>query len=602
MRGRRASGLGRRLRVALVDAIALAGLLAGLGVLPATAQAPDPRAEMERLRTAQQAEAMGDIAAAESILSTMLRERPSSLSALLSLDRLLRAQGRDGDALAHIERFLEVDPRSPIGHQLALRALSTMDRVDDLERAERRWIEATPGLETPYREAARVWEQREDYERALRVLREGRQRLGGDALAWELGSVYALQNDARRAIDEWSRAIGDDADRMHLVQRRLAALPDGGGAITPGLIARLRAAPTTVQRLRAALVLAVEAGLEAEATALAQQVYAQLADDARAEFLLTTGRDADASRQPRLAYWAYRALLQLTPDGEQTDAVRRRVGELALAVGDTATAREAAIAMEARAEPGSVLARQAEARRIELSATPASLDAAIAAYTTFRAQHPDAAEVGRLAGVIGTLALRAGRLDDAAAIVEGVRGAGAAHVRARVALHNGDPDEARAAFQAAAAGLVGREATDVIAYATLLARATPDGARRLGSALDRLDARDVDGALDALTEPGLELRAAERSGMLDMAARIADAEGQGVRAESIRRALIDEHPRAQEAPAALLGLARALAARPDGATEASALLERLILEHPRSALVPQARRLVAEISRVDGRR
>lgn len=587
MTRRRASGLGRRFVMALVGCLV---------AMPIAAQAPDPRDEMERLRIAQQAEAMGDIAAAEAVLVAMLRERPSSLSALLSVDRLLRAQGRDADALAHIERFLEVDPRSPIGHQLALRALSAMDRVDDLERAERRWIESAPGLETPYREAARVWEGRGDQERALRVLREGRQRIGGDALAWEIGSVHALAGDARRAIDEWNLALADDADRLHLVQRRLATLPNGGGAITPGLIARLRAVPTTVPRMRAALVLAIEAGLEAEATALAQQVYAQIDHGARREFLLATGRDADASRQPRLAYWAYRALLQLTPESDESDALRRRVGELALAAGDTATAREAAVAMEARAEPGSVFARQAEARRIELSATPESLDQAIAALATFRASHPDAPEIGRMAGVIGGLALRAGRYDDAAAIVDGVRGAGAAYVRARVALHAGDPDDARSAFQAAATGLVGGEATEVIAYATLLARATPEGARRLGGALDRLDARDVEGALDALTEPSLELRAAERAGLLDLAARISDAEGLGVRAESIRRALIDEHPRAQEAPAALLGLARALAERPDGQGEARALLERLILDHPRSALVPQARRLLAEIA------
>ena len=587
-----------RTRAADLGIRALAGLwLIGFaGVAGLAAQEPPPRGEIERVRAAQQAEAMGDIAAAEAILVGMLRERPESLSALLSLDRLLRVQGRDAEALEYVERFLLVDPRSPIAHQLAMRALSTIDRVDELERAQRRWIEATPGIETPYREAARVWEQREDYDRALRVLGEGRQRLGSDVLAWEIGSVHALQGDARRAVDEWSRALGNDAERMQLVQRRLATLPDGGRAITPGLVARLRTAPTTVPRLRAALVLAVEAGLEADATALAQQVYQQLQGDARAEFLLATGRDADASRQPRLAYWAFRALLQLTPNGEESDALRRRVGELALAIGDTATAREAAGAMEASAEPGSVLARQAEARRIELSATPASLDAAIEAYRAFRTRHGEAPEVGRLAGVIGTLALRADRYDDAAAIVDGVRGAGAAHVRARVALRQGDPAAARTAFQSAAAGLAGAEATEVIAYATLLARATPEGARRLGDALARIDAGDVDGALDALTEPDLELRAAERAGLLDHAARLADAEGLAVRAESIRRALIEEHPRVQETPAALLGLARALAQRPDGAAEAAALLERLILEHPRSALVPQARRLLAEVA------
>src|SRR5690606_37382702 len=107
-----------------------------------------------------------------------------------------------------------------------------------------------------------------------------------------------------------SRAIGDDADRFHLVERRLASLPDGGASIVPGLIARLRETPTTPPRLRSALALAIGAGLEEQALAIAQQVYPQLPAASRPEFLLATGRDADASRQPRLAYWAYRALLQ----------------------------------------------------------------------------------------------------------------------------------------------------------------------------------------------------------------------------------------------------------------------------------------------------
>ena len=575
---------------------ALAAVLIGLVPGSLRAQAPNQQQEMERLRMAQQAEASGDVAAAEAILVAMLTERPGSLSALLSVDRLLRMQGRDADALVFIERFLDIDPRSPIGHQLALRALSSMDRVDDLERAERRWIQATPGVETPYREAARVWEGRDDFERALRVLREGRQRLGRDALAWEIGNVHALQGDTRDAIEEWSAAIGADGERFHLVQRRLASLPDGGASIVPGLIARLRQTPTTPTRLRSALTLSIGAGLEEQGMALAQQVYSLIESAARPEFLLATGRDADASRQPRLAYWAYRALLQQMPDGEESDALRRRVGELALAVGDSATAREAAAAMEAAAEPGTVLARQAEARRIELSATPQSLDVSIEAFRAFRTEHGDVPEVDRLAAVIGAIALRAGRMDDASAIVDGVRGGAAAHVRARVLLHQGDAAGARTAFQSAATTLVGRDATAVIAYATLLARATPAGARRLGAALDQLDGGNAERALDALTEPSLELRPDERASLLDLAARIADAEGLGVRAESARRTLIDEHPEAQEAAAALLGLARALAQRPDGAEEARALLQRLILDHPRSALVPQARRLLAEVS------
>ncbi|HUF13537.1 MAG TPA: hypothetical protein VMN78_10590 [Longimicrobiales bacterium] len=559
---------------------------------------PLRQGEMERLRAAQQAEADGDIVGAEAILVEMLVARPGSLSGILSIERLLRIQGRFEEALRHIEAFLAVDEHSPIGHQLALRTLSSMDRVDDLERAERRWIAATPDVETPYREAARIWEARGDAERALRVLREGRQRLGGAALAYEIGAVHAIAGEPQRAIEEWSRAIGHDAERFQLVERRLAKLPDGGAAITPGLVDRLRQPPTGVPRLRAALSLAIGAGLQERGMALAQQVYVLLEPRQRADFLLETGRAADASRQPRLAYWAFRSLLQVAPELAENDALRRRVSELALAVGDSATAREAAARIAAQAEPGSALARQADARRIELSLTAENLDQSIATYRAFRERFGDVPEVDRLAAVIGQQAVRARRMDDAASIVEGVRGPAAAHVRARVALHAGDPAAARAAFLTAATGLLGSEATEAIRWATMLARATPAGARRLDAALASLDAGDTEAALDSLTVPSLELRADERAALLDYAARLADGDGRSVRAESIRRTLIDEYPRAQEAAAALLGLARALAERPESLEEATSLLERLILEHPRSALVPQARRLLAEVGRL----
>lgn len=595
----KASGPGLALCCALCLALAAAPASAQEGATPVQT-VPLQQREMERLRMAQQAEAEGDVEGAEAILVALLAERPGSLSAILTLERVLRMQGRSDDALRHIEAFVAADPRSPIGHQLVMRTLSAVDRVDDLERAQRRWIDATPGVETPYREAARVWESRADLERALGVLRQGRQRLGDGALAYELGNVHALAGDARRAIEEWSRTIGDEAERFQLVQRRLATLPDGGASVTPGLVQKLREAPTTVPRLRAALGLAIGAGLEEQGMALAQQVHVLLEPMRRHEFLLETGRSADASRQPRLAYWAYRALLHSAPEGEETEALRRRVGELALVVGDSATARAAEKAARAASDApsasGSVLARQAEARRIELSALPGSLDASIEAYRAFRGTYGDVPEVDRLAAIIGRLALDAGRIEDAAAIVEGVRGSAAAHVRARVALDAGDPAAARGDFLLSAAGLVGSAATEAIGYATLLARATPAGARRLGAALAHLEDGDTESALESLTTPSLELRANERAALLDLAARLADRDGMTVRAESIRRTLIDEHPRAQESASALLGLARALADRPEGAEEARALLERLILEHPRSALVPQARRLLAEVA------
>src|SRR5690606_39728372 len=106
-----------------------------------------------------------------------------------------------------------------------VRASATLDALKELERAGEAWIRAMPRVETPYRETARVWEMGGDYRKAIRVLERGRSRVGRkDALALELGDVYAHAGDLNRAVREWDRAIGPTARGFSLVRRRLAML------------------------------------------------------------------------------------------------------------------------------------------------------------------------------------------------------------------------------------------------------------------------------------------------------------------------------------------------------------------------------------------
>ena len=68
--------------------------------------------------------------------------------------------------------------------------------------------------------------------------------------------------------------------------------------------------------------------------------------------------------------------------------------------------------------------------------------------------------------------------------------------------------------------------------------------------------------------------------------------------ERMRRRIINEFAKSNEAPGALLALARGLTERGEAVEEARQYLEKLIIEHPRSALVPQARQ---ELDRLQGR-
>jgi len=547
--------------------------------------------DVRLLREAAVREAAGDFEAAERILEGILANDPAAVSALLALVRVYRVQGRLADVLDPVDRLLQADPTSTTGHQLRLQTLAELGRMDRFEKAAEAWIAATPKLETPYREIARVYAARGMHARAAEVLERGRKRVGRqDALALELGEAFALLGDDKRAIREWERAIGAEARGASLVRRRFAALPDGGARLVPGLIDALTRKPTTPQRRRAAVELAIDAGLGDRAEAIARGVAGELQGREREAFLVEVARRADGARLLRLAYWAYGELLAAGAPDQPLLALRTRHAELALAVGDTATARAAFAALESAYAVGSPDRRRAAAFRIELTAREGDIDVALGELQSFRDEYGESPELDGLAAVIGEELLRRGDVARAERVLATAKGPRATVLRGRIALHEGDVRQARAAFMTAAPGLDGAEATETLALVTLLGRVTPEGGRLLGTALARAMQGDDRGAVAILVDESHSLDRAERAGILDFAAGLADRAALPADAERIRRLIVADYADSPEAPAALLALGRSLAARPGHDVEARAFLERLVLEYPRSALVPQARR------------
>jgi len=592
-------GANRRLARArpLACAVACALLWAG----PAAAQQINGQGgqEIQQLREAAVREAAGDLEGAERSLRSVLERRPTSVSALLSLERILRIQGRLAEIIPPIERLLAEDPSSVVGHHMLVRTYSALDALPELERAADAWIRRMPRVETPYREIARVWEARGEYKKAIQVLERGRSRVGRkDALALELGDVYAHAGDFERAAREWDRAIGPTARGFSLVRRRLAMLPDGGARILPLLIDALTRSSPTPERRRAAAELAIDAGLGARAEAIARAVAAELPPAERETFLVEVARRAEGVHLHRLAYWAYSELLAYDGPANQMLAVRSRLAELALTLGDTATARENYLALEKAFDAGSPERRQATAFRIELTAREGDLEEAIREFAEFQRSYKEAPELDRLAAALADVLLRRGEVERAEEVLGRVSGPRTSLVRSHIALRRGDVAAARAALLAAAPALHGEEATETIGLATLLGRVSTAGAALLSRAMTELALGRTQDAVAILWAESSELTADERPAILEFAARLADRAELETEAERIRRAIITDHPEAPEAPAALLALAMMVSARDPDAPEARELLERLILEHPRSALVPQARR---ELNRLQGR-
>ncbi|HUG41545.1 MAG TPA: hypothetical protein VMM12_13740 [Longimicrobiales bacterium] len=585
-RGVAAQGLG---------AVLLAGAL--LGGCAGGVAGQESANEVELLRDASVREAAGDLAGAETSLRAILESRSAAVPALLALERVLRVQARLRDLAPLVETALAEEPRSALLNQLLVRTYSALDRVRDLEFAARRWIATVPDIEIPYREVAQVWEARREYDRARAVLEEGRRRIGrADALALELGDLYATLGEPQRAVREWERAVGPEARGLSPVRRRLRALPDGGAGVLPSLVDLLIAQPTSLPRQRAAVELAVDAGLGQRAEAVARAVLPALPPAERQPFLIDVARRADGARLPRLAYWAYGELAVGEDQEGRRLAIRNRLAELALELGDTASAAANYQAVEAAYDQGTPQRRQAAALRIELMARQDVAEARDA-LRLFRQEYFDAPELDRLAAAVATALVEGGRSEEAEDLLAGVRGPRSGLLRGGIALARGAVDDARLAYMAAAPGLRGAEATRTLELVTLLGRVSGDAARVLGEALRGEEEGDPGAAVDRLLAGLPALRREDRPPLLEFAAGVADRGRLPEDAREVRRRLLADFPRATEAPAALLALARGLRGEAGGEVEARELLERLIIEYPRSALVPQARRELQQLTR-----
>jgi Tfp pilus assembly protein PilF len=377
----------------------------------------------------------------------------------------------------------------------------------------------------------------------------------------------------------------------------MTTLADGGARILPALVEQL-ASGATVERKRAAVLLAIDAGLTAQAEQIAKRLVTELKGDDRQSFLVDVARRGDAAQLPRLAYWAYTqfALNDFAP--EQLLAIRARIAELALAIGDTVSAMRGYQELEKSFESGSPQRRQATALRIQLMIKEGKLQAAEDELATFRTTYAEAPELDATAALLATEYLDRNDLEAAHRTLERVTGPRSNLARGRIALRRGDIAGARAAFLSSAPKLQGAEATQTLKLATLVAKVSREGGELLGEVLAAAGAGQTKHGVVTAERRIDTLPESDRPAILDFAAALADRGELPLDAERIRRRIVTEFPKSNEAPAALLTLARSLTDRAEATEEAKSYLEKLIIEYPRSALVPQARQ---ELDRLQGR-
>ena len=547
------------------------------------------REESRLLREAARAESAGDYAASVAILTSLLSERPAASGAIFALERVLRAQGRTPEVLGAIDAFLAVDPVSTGPRYLKLKILLEVDSLAELRSAAESWIAQNPAAPDSYREVARVYERAFGGEEALSVLRRGQEHAGDEVLAVEAGDVLLRLGRPRQALLEWARVLDRSEAQAPAALRRMTLAGAENPGLVPEIIRELEGTASDPRR-QAAIEIAMEAGLQPEALRLARGVAGDLPEQERQGFLTNLVRLAEEKDADQLALWALQQLRQEIPGGSRARTLDRRLAVTSLVAGDTARALAARERYVRGLPEGSAERRRGLAEMIRLETATAGPDDLLGRFELFRREFPTAPEADRLAVALATRFRRDGDREAAARALEGVQGPLSARERAWLAIEAGDRESARANLVLASGGLSATEATSIVQLVGILDRVGEEAAGLAGRASVAHHWESAEAAFSQVRESVHALPPEDQPPLLAMAARLADDARREAEAARLRESLAATFPDSDEAPEAVLRLARYRASTPTGVPAAIELLEEIILARPNSAVVPVARR------------
>jgi len=578
------------LRRASAGALALALISAPVRV--GAAQAIGQGFELERA---------GRYADAAAAYVGTLRTDPINLPALLGLERVLPLVGRLPELLPLVQRARERVPESGALRGLELRVWAGLNEPDSLAAAARRWADAVPRSEAPYREWALALADRHSYDDARRVLLSGRRTLGASptVLAIELAELEERVDNWEGAAREWGHAAAASGDLLPNASSHLSEAPVPQRSRVVAVLTGTDAVPRT-QRLAAELLLgwgqptegwrlfelSLAGGAPSPETATALRRFADLAG-------AVATPAGHRVRGLALSRWA-----DLVPSPLAERARAEAVREL-LDGGDRVAARAALERLASDSLAPADAKSMAEGALIEVLIADGQLDVA---ERRLNAQSSVLGGDDRAALRLQLARARVsrGELDRAAALLRGDSSVAGLAEQGWIALYRGDLRGASEAFRAAGPYAGERAAaTERTAMLALVQQIPDDTLPQLGAALLTLARGDSAGAVTALRRVGGQLESgAGRGDVLLLAGQVAARLGGPQEATAV--ALFDEIVRAggtsAAVPAAELEWARLLVRQGRGA-DAIQHLEHLILSYPGSAFIPEARR---ELERARG--
>jgi tetratricopeptide (TPR) repeat protein len=588
---------------ALLIIAALAGALLEPGVSAAQTERAALRQQLQEIMVLERS---GQFERAKLELEAMLQDHPAEPGALLAYERVCRRLGTLGDALAALQRAVELDIGNVVLWQAQFRVLGELGRSEELFVAGERWLSHAPRSETAYREYALALSRLGEFQRAERVLLEGQRVVERrEVLTVALADLYARQGQWREAALQWSQIMESSPNMgWDLVLARFEALGREYRAVAAEVLAALGDPPASPGAVRLGAVAALFADQPAVARQMAETAADQMDPLQRRIFLEKFAGAAARYGQPATVAWAYRRMVSDMHPDSAAWTLARQIVQYDLSAGDTAAALGTLDRFLAAAEPGTATHRQVAGLRLRLIAARGPADDAAEALQRYVEVYPDDRESPDLALIVAEAYLRAGQPDESRDALERVSGSGGdrevmaqlSALRGYLALYAGEFDEARANFELAAHTLSGAERGAAIRLLRLLRSASEAELRAVSAAQLALLQQEPQRAYQRLVE-GLEKArpSAARPSLLVWAGELAIEAGLLDSAESVLRGVPENYPESGEAPLALMTLADALSAA-GRLDDAIATFETLIIDYPDSALTPIARRRLAELS------
>ena len=502
-----------------------------------------------------------------------LAQTPSSLSAMLGLERVYAQLGRSDSLLPLLDSAIARQPHVTALRSAQLRTLRSLGDRAGMQRAYEQWRHDLPHEAAPYQEYARMLIEDGFTAQADTVLQQGEADSGGGGgrgFSYEVAQLDAAMGKWEPSARAWRQAVSDNP---YLADAAVFALFPTPVGIRDAVRRALAAPPVSTPPLKVLGALELSWGAPREGwTAL----HVLRPDSVTVAAWLDFAHRAEQAT----AWLVARDALVASDQADPTPAYLVRAANDALAGGDAA----GAAALAARAESGldsagaATTALPVHLRALSTLGKPAQGAALLAAYAGILSKDQEA-QYSRL---LAWGWVRVGDLDRARQALA-ASGGGDDAASGWIALYQGDLATARNELH-----VQDDPSSDVLAVLALLDRTRAAKSEALGTAyltLARGDtaaaAADFAAAAPSLPDAG--------SLIIATSARLYTAHGDAPQAIAAWKTIVDSLPQSPEAPEADLEWARMLR-RTKQNPEAIARLEHLIITYPESALVPQARR------------